>query len=322
MGILFFILGGFYGPSDWINDISIPPKKSESIYVATMGGVYQMEKNSFKPINKGFLNLHINSIEMDKNDRIYAGADDGLYLLKEKKWTKILNEPLISKIFIWNKIMIVGTNVGKVLRSNDYGRSWEVVMELLSGITAITSLNKNIYLSSYNSGVYESCDLGVSWKRLKCEERRVWDILPDENTLFIASESGLKIGSGTHWKALNKGLTTKCIKRIVREKDILYLGSYIGGFFISQDNGKQWQPANTGIYNTNIRDIAISGDTIYLATENGLYKREKKGEKFERIDEGFVYSPLPPPSKTPEEIRKRKEKLGIKPPTEEKAGGH
>lgn len=322
MGIFLFILGGFYGPCDWINDILIPPKKPESIYVATIGGVYQKEKNSFKPINKGFLSLHINSIEIDKEGRVYAGCDDGLYVLKEKEWAKILNEPLISKIFISDKIMIVGTNVGRVLKSNDYGRSWEVVMELPSGITAITSLNKTIYLSSYNSGIYESPDLGTSWKRLKCEDRKILDILVGENGIFVASESGLKRGSGTHWEALNKGLTTKDVRRIIKEKHILYLGSYIGGFFISYDNGKQWQPANTGLYNTNIRDIATSGDTIYLATENGLYKREKKKEKFERIDEGFVYSPFPPPSKTPEEIRKRKEKLGIKPPAEEKAGGH
>lgn len=316
---IFFILGLNIGYCDWINDILIPPA-SKTIYVATIGGVYQKEGDAFKPINNGFLNLYINCLAIDKESRVYAGCDDGLYLLKEKRWIKILDEPFVRNLLIFNKTIIVGTNVGRVLKSNDCGVSFECVLMLSSPIVAITLFNRCIYLSSSNSGLYESCDNGVHWRRLKFEGKGVRDVLVDKGVIFIASENGLLKGFPPNWQALNSGLTTKDIRVITKDKNALYLGTYIHGLFVSYNNGKRWEAENTGLSNTNINDIAIVGDTIYVATEDGLYKRKGDKGKFERENEGFVYSPLVPLSKTPEEIRKRKERLGIKPPQGE--GGH
>lgn len=316
------IIEAFYAPVNWINDI-LSSKKESSIYVATFEGVYKSRDfgNSFKQINNGFFNLHINSIEMDKDGRVYAGCDDGLYLLKNERWEKIKDVAFVRKILILNKTVFITTEIGKVLRNN--GKSWDTVISLKSPITGIASSDKILYVSSYNDGIYKSCDCGKNWKRLEFEGKRIWDILPDKNSLFVASEEGLFKGSNT-WKALNYGLTTKDIRVIKKDKNILYLGSYIGGFFISYDNGGKWYPANTRLFNTNIRDIEILQDKIYLATENGIYKTDNKGQSFKRLSNGLVYLSQPPPSKSPDDIRKRKEKLGIKPPSKEgeAAGGH
>ncbi|MEW6680254.1 MAG: hypothetical protein AB1297_04410 [bacterium] len=315
MGIFLFMTLGFYGQINWTNEI-LSFEKEGSIYVATMEGVYKSNDsgNSFKPINNGFFNLQINSIEMDKNGRLYAGCDDGIYVLKKEKWEKIKDVAFVRKILILDKTIFVGTGMGKVLKNN--GKSWDVVVALKSPITGIASSGKAIYISSYNDGIYKSCDLGITWKKLKFEGKRIWDILPNGDPLFVASEDGLFKGSNT-WKALNYGLTTKDIRVIKKDKNILYLGSYIGGFFISYDSGKRWNSANTRLSNTNIRDIEILQDKIYLATENGLYKTEDKGASFQRVTQGLVYLSKPPLSKSPDDIRKRKEKLGIKPPPKE-----
>ncbi len=317
------ILGGFYAPVDWTNDLLIPDNCPKSIYVATMVGVYKSEvtSDSFKQIDAGLDYLHINSIEMDKSSRLYAGCEGGLYVLKNRRWEKILNEPFIRKIFISSKTILIGTNVGKVLRSPDCGKSWKEVINFSSSITKITSSGKTIYISSYNNGVYKSSDDGISWTMLEFKGKMIWDIIPVDNSIFIAGEEGLFMGSNTNWLPLNNGLTTKDIRVIAKDskKNILYLGSYIGGFFISYNNGSKWYPANTGLSNTNIRDIAISKDSIYLATENGFYKTENGGKSFKKLTNGLIYMSPPPLSKSPEEIRKRKERLGIKPPAE--AGG-
>ncbi|MEW6680344.1 MAG: hypothetical protein AB1297_04895 [bacterium] len=323
MGIFLFILGGFYAPVGWINDILIPETKS--VYVATMVGVYESRDfgDSFKEMNEGFNDLHINSVETDKHGRLYAGSDDGLYILKDKKWKKVLNKPFIKKIMALDKIILVGTGVGKVYRSPDKGKSWNCVMDISSSITKIIFFNKKLYLSSYNNGIYESCDLGLSWKRIEFEGKRIRDILPSKDCFFIASEEGLFKGSNRNYQALEKGLTTKDVRVITKDKkkNTLYLGSYIGGFFVSYDYGGKWQEENTNLSNTNIRDIAISGNSIFVATEDGLYKKKEKEKKFKRISKGLTFLAPPPLSKSPEEIRKRKERLGIKPPLEG-GGGH
>jgi|GEM_PF-6803419 len=328
MGVFLFIIATFYAQVDWINGVLIPQKNTNSIYLATMNGVYKSEDsgNSFKQINIGFNNLHINSIKEDKNGRLYAGCDDGLYILKDGAWKRILDKPFVREIFISGKTIIIGTSIGDVLRSNDYGGSWNCIMNLSSPITKITSSNGRIYISSYSDGIYESYDKGKKWRRLKFEPTKIWDVLPVGNSLFIAGEQGLFKGSNTHWIPLNYGLTTNDIRVIKRDGGVFYLGSYIGGFFVSYDQGNKWHMANTRLSNTNIRDIAISGNSVYLATENGLYKTENKGQSFKRLTNGLVYLSYSEVSKAPEDIRRRKEKLGINPPLKEgeksHGGGH
>ncbi|HAW50555.1 TPA: hypothetical protein DCX16_06375 [bacterium] len=306
-------------PVDEINSIAIV---KDEMYLATMYGIYKSKDRGKNWKNIGPYNTNI---VCSNNGFIYAGCEDGLFILRGEKLEHVLNQPFVSAVCFSEKTIVAGTWVGKVLINKDL-KKWEEIMCLKSPITKIISLDKYFYLSSYNDGIYKSCDFGHTWEKLGFNGKKVWDILAEKTGLWVATENGLFWGTNTCWITLDKGLTTKKIRRIVRDKDILYLGTSIGGFFISYDNGKSFCSANIGLLNTNIMDIAIDPDdpkNIYIATKNGLYKTEDGGQLWKKLNNGLVYCGKPPPPKNPEDIRKRKAKEGIKsPPKESSHGGH
>ena len=152
-----------------------------------------------------------------------------------------------------------------------------------------------------------------------------------ENSLCLATEKGFyeTCDWDNDWKELNYGLFSKELQTIALAEDRLYVGSLLGGCFVSKDCGESWNPINTGLLNTNIRYLFIDPDKekrIYAATEGGIYITENGGVVWKpsfglvRVEEN------PPLAITPESVQERMEKLGIRPPAEEvekeHGGGH
>lgn len=75
----------------------------------------------------------------------------------------------------------------------------------------------------------------------------------------------------------------------VGEGDLLYIGTYGGGLFKSEDRGKTWRHSSYGIKDVYIVSLIVAPDqTIYAGTiRAGLYKSMDRGETWFGINEGL-----------------------------------
>jgi len=61
-----------------------------------------------------------------------------------------------------------------------------------------------------------------------------------------------------------------------------------GGVFLSTTNGENWTQANSGIGNSSVRSIAISGSNMFAATDGkGIFLSANNGESWTPVDSGL-----------------------------------
>jgi len=79
------------------------------------------------------------------------------------------------------------------------------------------------------------------------------------------------------------------------DPNTLYLGSDVGGFYISTDGGRHFEIRNNGLTDYFVEAIAVhpqNSRTILLGTQGGIHRTTDGGKHWQRIDDGF-----PPPQR-------------------------
>ena len=90
-------------------------------------------------------------------------------------------------------------------------------------------------------------------------EGSVWRFIYDMN-----------IDNGNTWVKKNNGVTNKKVLCMNVMDSTIYVGTYYGGIFVSNNHGNTWVGMNTGLSNTTaIYDLEVRGDTIVAATSLG-----------------------------------------------------
>jgi photosystem II stability/assembly factor-like uncharacterized protein len=77
---------------------------------------------------------------------------------------------------------------------------------------------------------------------------------------------------------------------ITEDNGVLYIGVNRTGAFKSTDHGETWDPINSGLVELEARSIykiLISGDTLWAATDDGIYRSENGGENWNKRSNGI-----------------------------------
>jgi photosystem II stability/assembly factor-like uncharacterized protein len=118
---------------------------------------------------------------------------------------------------------------------------------------------------------------------------------PVSNQLFAGTGNcGIFVSSdvGQHWKTSNKGLPQQAynVESFLRSGKNLFMGcNYIGGVFLSTDNGKTWIYKKNGFpeYNS-VHCLAQSGTKLFAGTFNGVYVSTDNGENWTAVNNGLT----------------------------------
>jgi hypothetical protein len=135
-------------------------------------------------------------------------------------------------------------NLGHVLKSSDGGVHWSDASSGLAqnynyvyALAIDPTAPQNMY-AGCNNGIFKSTDGGVSWRNLDASFAGVSDIIIRSSppTIYAASSyAGIhsSVDGGTHWSALNEGLTTLQIECLALDpvNHLLYAGTNGGGVF-------------------------------------------------------------------------------------------
>lgn len=68
----------------------------------------------------------------------------------------------------------------------------------------------------------------------------------------------------------------------------LFAGTYYNGIFLSTNNGDNWIDLNSGLTNTIVNSLAISGENIYAGTFQGVYLSSDIGKTWTPINNGLL----------------------------------
>lgn len=127
--------------------------------------------------------------------------------------------------------------------------------------------------SAYN-GLYMSFDAGASWLETGLQNRRVTDIDFSDGGNFYAATSGTPDGQSGLFTSEDRGITWSHIgpntpaTKVKVSGDIIYLGTYGQGLWVSRDEGLTWeQKIGNGTTSPPINNISVnsSGAIVFNA---------------------------------------------------------
>ena len=203
-----------------------------------------------------------------------------------------------------------------VLKTEDGGLTWRNVLSVKGENKNINFLlfntydNNSIYAATGN-GLFFSPDQGKSWKRIfqgkNYFQKECTSVVVLPQTIYLGTKQGLFVSKdkGRTWQKEISGLGNSHILAItcdMKEPENIYVAC-VEGAFRTKDNGQNWErifvakPTENGngteeiIEDSDeekrssvIRYISIDPNNshiLYLATAQGAYKSQDKGQSWE-----------------------------------------
>lgn len=159
---------------------------------------------------------------------------------------------------------------------------------LSCGVALLTTLLVSYKPAATPGGiVYFSSDNGNSWQNKSAGLPKgvfLTDIAPGNGRLAISTkQNGLFFydPASSQWKALGQKPTAKDVDALALYNHRYFAGTHGDGVFASHD-GTNWKMTNQGLSNLVIRKLDQINQTLFAATNNGLYRFDAAKELWEK----------------------------------------
>ena len=225
------------------------------------------------------------------SDKLLIGTAAGVYSFQREslgQWRltgKSLDACHVSTLFVepTSGLLFAGVYKNGIFASADSGKSWE---QRDQGLTekdvycinaARTDHNVKLYAGTEPARLFESDDLGGSWREL--------------TTLrSVSSASDWTFPAPPHHAHV------KNIAIDPRDPKKIYAGVEVGGLFKSADGGQSWKELH-GFY-ADVHRLVLrpsEPEWIYLCTGDGLYHSRDGGEGWEHLTTNAMRIAYPDP---------------------------
>jgi photosystem II stability/assembly factor-like uncharacterized protein len=288
------------------------------------------------------------SLEADPHDgnKLYLGTSDGHVFSSADEgghWqllsrigngqddvvTHILVDPRNSNR-LYASTWALYSGGGGVYRSNDAGRTWQVIGLAHETVRAIAQspTKQNIFVAGTLTGVYRSVDDGTTWERItpeKHDDLRNFDSVAfdprDENIIYAGTFHlpWKTIDGGKNWFSISKGM--------IDDSDVMSVvvdpanpdnvhATACSGIYHSTNGAQQWTRYN-GIPFVFRRTQLIKQDpqhpdTLYAGTTSGLWKTTNEGTEWKRLTPGdWVINAILIDQKNPQRVILGTEREGV-----------
>jgi photosystem II stability/assembly factor-like uncharacterized protein len=183
--------------------------------------------------------------------------------------------------------------------SIDTAKSWNHASSKIpdSMVSSIVSSNKNIFLSSYGSGIFLSTDNGASWNPVNSglTNLHVSSLYINGNSIFAGTYDDkvfVSANSGVSWTPITNGFADKAISALAMKGNSLFVGTQGGGLLVTNNLGVSWDTVNIGIKNKNINAIALIDSNIFVGTDFGVYESDNNGLTWKAVNSGLENSTI------------------------------
>ncbi len=246
-------------------------------------------------INRGLTNVEIYRMQMNGSVvevsdyyHLFRSTDNGF------SWNDTLErwevEQNIDAFASTGRTIFIGAD-NRVIRTVNGGIVWEIVIPQIDEVSTIIISGTDIYVSSL-TGVQRSQNTGATWMNISNEisNSDVEELFLCNTTLFAQTALGLyrSTDQGTHWGTVPDWPFNEWATAMIAHGNLLFAGAESSGVLYSDDNGETWNPVNSGLTNLNIRALAQSRTSIFVATNDGVFLSSDSGATWSSINEGLM----------------------------------
>lgn len=295
-----------------VRDIAVDPEDHNIIYLSSQTGLYKTENRGENWYQLPLRAEPMRDIAIDPKDtnNIYSVRDRNILRSQDagNNWEIVYTDAegvQITRVevdwFNTNRI-IATTNVGTVIISDDYGVSWQTVLDIKDAISEIGISQQDsrvMYISVLDEAVYKSIDGGLTWDNLFEDEtedggtkdipelrdfkgmdqvKRLYIDVNDGNTVYVVTNHGIMIteDGGESWSLLEtlivpntgENIQVREVTTIPGEPDtILFsLGRLVHK---SVDNGETWKTIEDfpSVRNVMALDVSIYVEEVLIEDE-------------------------------------------------------
>ncbi len=179
-----------------------------------------------------------------------------------------------------NVLATIPFSSGKYSVSQDSGKTWSSSSAGIEHITAVSilkSLEKNIFMGSYGSGIFKWSDSMKSWSSITGTLTHP-EILASNDSFLVAGSIGrgifLSTNNGGDWKTFLGDTNMVDIRALAVNEGNIYAGIKYGGVYLSSDRGANW--TFFGLPGKLVQSLKIQGEYIFAGTwGSGIYRTSK-----------------------------------------------
>ncbi len=181
-----------------------------------------------------------------------------------------------GQAFVMTGETFVVTTVGDgVYISTNSGSTWDYVSISYSYLYDVCHNNKFLYAIDNNGNIYISRNTGASWKITNITQDNTNALITNSDYLYVGTKNGLLIRCSSNLSrcdTIRTGLST--IAHLFIHANSIFITSGGDSVFRSDDSGKTWILANTGLVNPgrNIHALIMDKNNLYAGTDNGVFR--------------------------------------------------
>jgi len=271
----------------------------------TYGGVFLSNNMgaSWTKVNSGLTDTTVLSLAINGGN-LFAGTDGGGVFLSSNNgtsWTAVntgLTGMHVLSMAIAGGAILAGTNAG-VFRSPNSGANWTAVNTGLINtyVTALATSGSNIFAGTSGGGTFLSTNDAANWtpSNTGLRDQFVRCLASASNGIFAGTGdqpgySGSRsvyfsADNGSNWRAVNTELYPYLLCLATSGNTIFAGAAGLEGVFVTT-NGVSWSTA--GLFQSDVSDLQINGNTLFAASDNGVFSSVDNGASWESL--GLTYS--------------------------------
>ncbi len=272
-----------------------------SIFAGTVGtGIFRSTDNGETWTGQGLNSTAVNSLFPD-GSFLFEATYGGVFRSSDygQTWSSTgvgLNWPGVYSLAANDSgiYAAVLSDYGGLYRSTNDGDSWSLTALGGRQIYCVAASDSLILAGgpagvTYNGGLFISRNNGNSWTMpIDRGQLGINSVAIGDTNLFATdlNNQGIFVSTneGQTWSSQNGGSCMAVIGRAV------YVAAFYNSVgFLSRDNGKTWaQEASPG----DVYSLAVSHDTLYAATDHGIFASADSGVTWGDVSTGVGHTPL------------------------------
>jgi len=140
----------------------------------------------------------------------------------------------------------------------------------------------------HSSRLWFSDDGGETWREI--ENTDYFGFAPDGSILIAKQNDGTILRSNDNamtWEAVAENLVVHAFRPVIHEDAVYWLGE--GGLFVADAEGRNWKPLGSELrYAFWGPYFGATPDDIIVATKEGIFKSESRGDLWTKIAENPI----------------------------------
>jgi photosystem II stability/assembly factor-like uncharacterized protein len=260
-----------------VRKIIFDPSDNKVLYLTTTAGLfYSFDAGDSWQRDQLFKANAINDVAVNYFDKclLYVSAGQSIYKTEDcmRTWQEVYFDKSRAGLQVVDletedfnsNVVYAATNLGDVLKSVDYGKTWKTIKRLGNNINQIfidEADTRIVYIVTRTKGIFKTIDGGTTWS----SDDKETD-LNQELKAFNDAKNGYSLAQD-----------------VTRKNTLIYASKY--GLLRTNDGGMTWEkinlitPPRSGV----IWSLEIDpkdGNKIYYGTENTLYKSVDGGQNW------------------------------------------